>query len=113
MNNDVALRAWSRTSLSVFAFTGGCIGWLYIAAQLNLPEQLVPYLATGVGLGLVLGRWWAPAGSVIALGIPLTGEPPISDLTWAYAALFYLPVGAIAIAIGVAVRKVVQPWLRR
>jgi energy-converting hydrogenase Eha subunit A len=91
---------------------GGAL--LYLAQELNLPEEMGVLIAAACATGLVVGRWPMVLSSLPILGLPFfLGEKP-ADEDWRLAMIIYLPIVALSLTAGIllhlAVRRLVRYW---
>jgi len=90
-------------------------GYALFMHSINLPEEWPLYCLGGAAIGLLVGRWPAVAGALVALSIPLTDPDPGSEagLLWELTFFVYIPMAALGIAAGVAVHRGARRLVRR
>lgn len=97
------------SALFVYGVADRSVGWGSDAANIAIAVAACAlHLVTGVGIG----RWWAVALPLVTVAIAVpAGDPRIivdpPRPVWADLAMVWLPVGALLVAAGVAVRTLV------
>jgi hypothetical protein len=76
---------------------------------IRLSDDFIWFATASLVVGVVLGRWWATGAAVgvftLGLGHPSSVE---KDLLWELIVFGYLPLAAVLIAAGVALRRLVE-----
>lgn len=106
-------RHWVRGGCAVAGALAGIAAYVYVMTSVNLPEEIEPFIAAGVALGLLIGHWLIVLGALSTLSIavldPLGPDRELWTLIW----FVYLPAAAVSIAVGVGLRKLVASVGRR
>lgn len=99
-------RASARPSASLLVLALAATA-VYVWAMnvMDLPVVLVLLVAGGVALGLAIGRWWIVLASLGTWTFPIFDSAPDEALLREYVVVFYMPLAALSIAVGVLIRK--------
>lgn len=95
------------------ALLAGGAAYAYAMNAVNLPEEIEPFIACGVALGLLVGRWPMVLAALSTLSIAITDPLGPDDELWTLIGWVYTPIAALSIATGVGVRVLLGRGWRR
>jgi energy-converting hydrogenase Eha subunit A len=102
MSRTASAIAWAL----VTAGAGGAL--LYLAQELDLPEEIGVSVVAAFAVGVAVGQWWMVLSSLPILGLPVFLGDKASDEDWRLAMIIYLPIVAVSLGAGVLLHLAVR-----